>query len=243
VEQFNGVSVAGNGFLSGYREYSHTEPPRMSPSHDTSAAGISATAPSSGMVAPGLVGRVKGMLLTPETEWLRVARESTTPGRLFLRYVAPLAGLAALVAMARFSRTFHAPLAGVLVMVALTLGFEILTVFVVAQIINLIVVFFRGVPSQGRALKVATYAFTPLWVGAVFIALPAFSVPVLFLAGLYHTYLMYLGLKVLMKSPRDRALGYATTVVLCSVILYIVFTQISAGLGEILHLGHFRAFG
>ena len=76
-----------------------------------------------------------------------------------------------------------------------------------AQIINLIVVFFRGVPSQGRALKVATYAFTPLWVGAVFIALPALSVPVLFLAGLYHTYLMYMGLKVLMKSPARSRVG------------------------------------
>jgi hypothetical protein len=215
----------------------------MSLSHDTSAAGISSTAPSSSMVAPGLIGRVRGMLLAPRTEWLRVGRESTTSARLFLGYVMPLAGLAALVALARFSRTVHPPLAGVLVMVALTLGFEILTVFVVAQIINLIVVFFRGVPNRGQALKVATYAFTPLWVGAVFIALPALSVPVLFVAGLYHTYLMYLGLKVLMKSPRDRALGYATTVVLSSVILYIVFTQISAGLGEILHLGHFRAFG
>jgi hypothetical protein len=69
------------------------------------------------------------------------------------------------------------------------------------------------------------------------------SVPLQFLAGLYHTYLMYLGLKSLMKSPRDRALGYATTVVLCSIILGIVFVQVSASLGESLHLGHFRAFG
>jgi hypothetical protein len=218
------------------------KPQPMSLSQDTSA-GISSTAPSSGMVAPGLVGRVKGMLLAPGTEWLRVARENTTPARLFCGYVMPLAGLAALVALARFSRTLHAPLASVLAMVALTLGFEVMGVYVVAQIINVIAVFFRGVPSQGQALKVATYAFTPLWVAAVFIPFPAASVPLLFLAVLYHTYVMYMGLKVLMKSPRDRALGYATTVVLCSIILYIVFTQISAGLGATLHLGHFRAFG
>jgi hypothetical protein len=214
----------------------------MSLSHDTSA-GISSRAPSSGMVAPGLVGRVKGMLLAPKTEWLRVARENTTPARLFFGYVMPLAGLAALVALARFSRTAHAPLPSVLVMVALTLGFEVMGVYVVAQIINMLAVFFRGAPSASQALKVATYAFTPLWVSCAFIPFPAVSVPLQFLAGLYHTYLMYLGLKGLMKSPRDRALGYATTVVLCSIILYIVFTQISAGLGETLHLGHFRAFG
>ena len=45
------------------------------------------------------------------------------------------------------------------------------------------------------------------------------------------------------KSPRDRALGYATTVVLSSLILGIVYVQASAGLGEALHLGHYHAFG
>lgn len=214
----------------------------MSLSHDTSA-GITSSVPSSGVVAPGLLGRVKQILLAPGTEWLRVARENTTPVRLFCGYVMPLAGLAALVALARFSKTVHAPLASALAMVALTLGFEVLAVYVVARIINVLAVSFRGLPSRNQALKVATYAFTPLWVAALFIALPALSVPMLFLAGLYHTYLMYMGLKVLMKSPRDRALGYATTVVLCTIILYIVFTQISVGLGESLHLGRFRAFG
>jgi hypothetical protein len=106
-----------------------------------------------------------------------------------------------------------------------------------------VALYFRAVPSPGQALKVAAYASTPLWLSAVFIPFPAVSVPLQFLAGLYHTYLMYLGLKGLMKSPRDRALGYATTVVLCSIILGIVFVQVSASLGENLHLGHFRAFG
>jgi hypothetical protein len=194
-------------------------------------------------MAPRLVDRVKRMLLAPATEWARVARENTTPARLFCGYVMPLASVAALLALARFSRTVHAPLTGELAMVALTLGFEVLAVYVAAQIINALAVSFGGVPTQGQALKVATYAFTPLWVAALFIPFPALSVPLLFLAGLYHTYLMYMGLMVLMRSPRDRALGYATTVVLCSIILYIVFTQISIGLGETLHLGRFRAFG
>jgi hypothetical protein len=213
----------------------------MSLSHDTSA-GISPTAPSSRM-APGLLGRVKGMLLAPKVEWSRVARETTTPGRLFLGYVMPLAGLAALVSVARFSMVARAPLASDVVMVALTLGFEVMAVYVVALIINALAVFFRGGPSHSQALKVATYAFTPLWLAAVFLPFPTLSVPLQFLAGLYHTYLMYMGCTVLMRSPRDRALGYATTVVLCSIILGIVLAQVSAGLGETLHLGHFRAFG
>jgi len=213
----------------------------MSLSHDT-PAGISSTAPSSRM-APGFLARVKGMLFAPATEWLLVARESVTRRRLFFGYVLPLAGLAALLELARFSMFLRAPLASLVAVVALTLGFEVMCVYAVALIINAVALYFRGVPSPGQALKVAAYASTPLWLSAVFIPFPAVSVPVQFLAGLYHTYLMYLGLKGLMKSPRDRALGYATTVVLCSIILGIVFVQVSASLGESLHLGHFRAFG
>jgi hypothetical protein len=46
-----------------------------------------------------------------------------------------------------------------------------------------------------------------------------------------------------MKSPRDRALGYATTVVLSLIILGIVFAQVSASLGAAIHMSHFHAFG
>jgi hypothetical protein len=207
-----------------------------------SPARINSAAPSSSM-APGLPSRVKGMLLTPKAEWLQVAQESTTPRRLFVGYVMPLAALAALVAVVPNSMSVRAPLSSAALMMALTLGFEVMGVYVVALIINALASSFRGVPSQGHALKVATYSFTPLWLSAVFIPFPSLSTPLQFLAGLYHTYLMYMGLQELMKSPRDRALGYATTVVLYSIILGIVFTQVSAGLGESIHLGHFRAFG
>jgi hypothetical protein len=117
-------------------------------------------------------------------------------------------------------------------MATLTLGFELMAVFVVALIINALASYFRGVHSVGQALRVAAYASTPLWVACVFLPFPTLVLPALFLAGLYHIYLMYLGIEVLMKSPRDQALGYATTVVLSSIILGIVFTQVGAGLGE-----------
>ena len=212
----------------------------MSLSHETSA-GISSTAAKS--IHPGLPSRVKGMLLAPQSEWLLVARESTTPRRLFFGYVLPLAGLAALVSQARFSMILHAPLASIAAMLAFTLCFEVLGVYTEALIINAMALFFRAVPNRGEALKVATYAFTPLWLSCLFIPFPGLSVPLQFVAGLYHTYLMYLGLKGLMRSPRDRALGFATTVVLSALILAIVFTQVSASLAGTLHLGHFRTFG
>jgi hypothetical protein len=223
------------------RGYSYWEQHCMAFSHDTSA-GIDPTAPATG-AAPGLSGRVRGLLFNPKNEWLQVARERTTPGRLFGGYVMPLAAVAVLAALLRFWLATRVSTPRALLMIALTFSFEVVGVCIVALIINSLASFFRGVRSLGQALKVATYACTPLWLSCVFIPFPSVSLPAQFVGGVYHTYLLYLGLRMLMRSPRDRALGYATTVVLCSILLGIVFTQVSAGLGETLHVSDFRAFG
>jgi Yip1 domain len=214
----------------------------MSFCHDTSA-GLDPSAPPTRAAAPGLPGRVRGLLFSPKAEWQQVARESTTPGRMFAGYVMPLAALAVLAALLRFWLATRVSALGALAMIALTFSFEVFGVCVVALIINSMASFFHGVRGRGQALKVATYAFTPLWLSCVFIPFPSLSLFAQFVGGVYYTYLLYLGLRVLMQSPRDRALGYATTVVLCSVLLGIVFTQLSAGLGETLHVSPFRAFG
>ena len=212
----------------------------MAFSHDTSA-GIHPTAPATG-AAPGLSGRVRGLLLDPKNEWRQAARESTTPGLLFAGYVMPLAAIAVLAALLRFWPATRTSLLLPLVMIVLTFSFEVIGVCVVALIINSLAAFFGGARNLGQALKVSTYAFTPLWLSCVFVPFPSLSLPALLVGGVYHTWLLYLGLRVLMGSPRDSALGYATTVVLCSVLLGIVFTQVGTGLGETIHISHFRVF-
>ena len=209
----------------------------MSFSHETSA-GIGETAPSSRTV-PDFFGRLKGMLFAPRTEWRRVARESTTRWQLFYGYFLPLATLTALLVPTRFSLFTHAPLAGVATLVAFTLAFQMLCVYVVSLIISGVALYFRGVANPGQSFKVAAYATTPLCLSSLSFPFPGVFVPLQLVAGLYHIFLMYLGVKELMKSPRDRALGYATTVVLSSMILGIVYVQLSAALGEALRLGHY----
>jgi hypothetical protein len=176
------------------------------------------------------------MLCAPKNEWRHIRRERVTPRRLVVGYVTPLAMVAALSAFFRFSSLPRVPLAGAAAMATATLAFELLAVLVVALIINLLASSFRGIHDLWQALRVTAYASTPLWLASVFLPFPALTLPALFLAGLYHIYLMYLGLEILMKSPADRALGYATTVVLSAVILGIVFSQVGAGLGQILRL-------
>jgi Yip1 domain len=212
-------------------------------SHPTSSPGkLGSIAPPSS-VAPGLPGRVKGILFAPQTEWLFIARECTTPAHLYTRYVMPLVAFAALIAFVRVWLAARAPLLSALVLSTLTFGCELLGVYMVSLIINALAVSFRGARSQQQALKVATYAFTPIWISAIFVPFPSLSTPMQLLGGIYYTYLLYLGLSRVMKSPRDRALGYATTVVLSSIILGIVFTLLGDAVGQAIHVGHYHAFG
>jgi hypothetical protein len=77
----------------------------------------------------------------------------------------------------------------------------------------------------------------------VFVPFPTLWVPLQVLAVSYHTWLLYLGLRLLMKAARDRVLGYATTVVLCTILLEIVFAIVSTALGGATHMNPYRALG
>ena len=180
----------------------------MSFSHQTSA-GVDSTASTPNMET-GFLGRTKGMLFAPKNEWRHIRRERITPRRLDpTGYVTPLAAMAALSCAifdhaARAVRRCRGDGLG-------DIGFRVAGGSGGSLIINALASSFRGIHNLWQALRVTAYATTPLWLSSVFLPFPAFALPALFLAGLYHIYLMYLGLEVLMKSPPDRALGYATT--------------------------------
>ncbi|HEY6050157.1 MAG TPA: YIP1 family protein, partial [Thermoanaerobaculia bacterium] len=85
---------------------------------------------------------------------------------------------------------------------------------------------FGGQPGRIAALKLAVYSSTAAWLAGVFSLVPALSI--LSLLGLYSLYLLYLGVPVLMKVPRDRALGYTIAAVVAAVVLFAVIGAVSS---------------
>lgn len=222
----------------------------MSLSHDT-PAGVARVAPSS-RTAPGFLGRMKGMLFTPQAEWGLIASEGTETARFYTGFIVPLAILDALVAFIHvsivgttepLSGTVRVPLTGGLITALLVFGCGLLGIFVVAWIIDALAPFFGAVRNRRFASAIAAYASTPIWLATIFVLFPTLWVPLQLSAVVYHTYLLYLGLRVLMKAARDRVLGYATTVVLCTILLEIVFAMVSTALGGATHMNPYRAFG
>ena len=212
---------------------------------------VASNAPNAGgpwatAAAPGLISRVKNILLTPKTEWPVIAAEPTLPAQLFIGYVAPLAALTALMALLRwsvigvsipFGGRISMPLTTGLTYAVMSLVSVPIMVFLVALIINGLAPTFAGQRDQRQALKVAAYSFTPAMLGSVLALSPILATLLQLLAGLYGIYVLYLGLPVVMRAPQDKAVGYTASVVICTILLGVVFVAVSSAL----HIGMGRS--
>jgi hypothetical protein len=176
-----------------------------------------------------LVDRVKNILLTPRTEWEVINAEPATVADLYKGYIIPLAAIGP-VAQAIGSSVFGytlpyigsyrtppgAAITGAIVGYVLTL----VGVYVLALIIDALAPTFNGTRNQIQALKVAAYSSTASWVVGIFALIPGLRF--LGILGLYSLYLLYLGLPVLMKAPKEKAVGYTVVVIIAAIVLFMV---------------------
>jgi hypothetical protein len=182
-----------------------------------------------------ILGRVKGILLTPETEWAKIEPEPGTPAYLFPHYVVylaaipPLAGFigSSVIGVAVPGGTLRVPLfAGLLgAVIAYLLSFAV--VYAVAIIIDQLAPQFKGQRDFANALKVTVYAFTPYWVLGICQMIGGLRF-VGYVGALFGIYLLWLGLPRLMKAPADRAVPYVATVAACAIVALAMITLIEA---------------
>ncbi len=186
-----------------------------------------------------LVERAKNILLQPNQEWPVIAVEAADTKSLFIQYAVPLAAIGPIATWIGYSLvgisvgplgTYRTPIVGGLAFAVLTYVLSLVSVFVVGLIIDALAPSFGGEKNSTQAMKCAVYAHTPGWLGGIFHLLPALSILAV-VASLYGLYLLYLGLPVLMKAPRDKAVGYAVVVVICAIVLAIVVGVIGSIVG------------
>jgi hypothetical protein len=181
-----------------------------------------------------LIGRVKKICLTPQSEWSVIADESTPAAGLITQYVLPLAAVAAVAGFIGGSLigqtvplvgTYRTPLATGLGLAVFSVVTAVIAVFVISLIIDALAPTFGAQKNSAQAFKVAAYSFTPAWVAGVFQILPALAILAV-LGGLYGLYLLYLGLPRLMRCPADKAVGYTVVVVISAVVVSLVMSAV-----------------
>lgn len=177
-----------------------------------------------------LVDRAKKILLTPNTEWVAIDAETTSIKDLYVGYAVVLAAVRPIASIIGFGLIgVHVPFTGVTYRWPLDTALEyavfayvlsLAGVFILALIVDALAPTFGGQKNQLQALKVSIYATTASWLAGVFVIIPALAI--LSLAGLYSLYLLYVGLPVLMKAPKDKAMAYTVVTILCAIVLYIL---------------------
>jgi hypothetical protein len=203
------------------------------------AAGAAAGAASQAWAAasasaPGLLSRIKNIVLTPKTEWPVIAAEPTTIAQLYAGYVMPLAVLAALMSFVRMSvlgvktlgNSFRMPIGSGMTYAVMAIIGGLMGVFLVGLIINALAPTFSGQRDQRQALKVAAYSLTPALLSSVLALSPILPTLLQLLAGIYGIYVLYLGLPVLMQSVQEKSFGYTASVVICTILLGIVLSAV-----------------
>lgn len=182
-----------------------------------------------------LVQRVKRILLSPRTEWEVIDTELTTPAQLYTGYIAPLAAIGPIAQLIGYSvfgisvpfvGTYRVPIGSAITSAIVTYVMALAMPFLLALIIDALAPTFNGQRSQIQALKVAAYSSTASWVAGIFALIP--GVRFLTILGIYSLYLLYLGLPVLMKSPREKAIGYTAVVILAAIVLFMLVGVISS---------------
>jgi hypothetical protein len=182
-----------------------------------------------------LVERVKQILLSPQTEWEVIDAESTTAAQLYTSYIAPLAAIGPLARLIGYSvfgvgvpfmGTYRVPFGYAITSAIVTYIMTLITTYVLALIVDALAPTFNGKRSQIQALKLVAYSSTAIWVAGIFALIP--SLWFLTLLGIYSLYLLYLGMPILMKSPKDKAVGYTVVVVLVGVVLFMITEAVSS---------------
>lgn len=181
-----------------------------------------------------LVERVKRILLSPKAEWEVIDAEPTTPAELYTRYIVPLAAIGPIAQLIGYSvfgvtvpfvGTYRVPVGSAITQALATYILTLAGTYVLALIIDALAPTFNGQKSQIQALKLTAYSLTASWVAGIFALIPGLRI--LTLLGLYSLYLLYLGLPVLMKTPREKALAYTAVVIIAAIVLSLVIGVIA----------------
>jgi hypothetical protein len=174
-----------------------------------------------------LVDRVKNIIVSPRTEWPRIAEEPATVGSLYTGYIMILAAIGP-IALAIHSATIGAGFGIGAAIVGYVIGLGI--TYVLALIVDALAPMFNGERSFIQSLKLTAYSYTAAWVAGIFNLFGWFGGILAFIAMIYSFYVFYLGVPVMKKVSPDKAVGYTIIVVVCGIVLGFLLSGMLMGM-------------
>jgi len=190
-----------------------------------------------------IVARVQGILLKPKEEWEKIKGESMTIPQMFTSYAAILAAIAPVaqfIGLSLIGRSipvrglYRYGLGRAFIYAIFLYILSLVSVYVLGIIINALAPTFSSKQNQEKAMQIAVFSMTPVWVAGLFYLIPVLGV-LAFLGSLYGIYLFYLGFSSgMMETPQDKIVGYVVVSIVVAVVLMAV---VWAVLGAIFLVG------
>jgi hypothetical protein len=173
-----------------------------------------------------LVARAKAILMTPKQEWPVIDAEPLSVRELLLGYVLPLAAIGPIarflgLTIFGFGGVFRIPIGSAISMAIIAFVLAVISVFVMAWVINALAPQFGATQDMSQAIKLSAYSATAAWVAGIFYLIPGLWL-LAAIGGLYSLYLFYLGLPILMKAPADKVVTYMVVIIVSVIVLYWV---------------------
>ncbi len=193
-----------------------------------------------------LISRAKGVVLTPKTEWPQIAAEADSVAGLYMRYIVWLAALPAIAGFLKgsiigigvpFVGTVRVGIASGLSNMLMQYGLALLSVYLLALLVNALAPTFGGQKDDVQALKATAYASTASWLAGVLVLVPWLGSLLAIAGGVYAIYLLYLGLPATMRCPDGKAVPYTAVTVIVAIILSLVLGSVIAKISGVADIG------
>ena len=115
--------------------------------------------------------------------------------------------------------------------------FDVIAVYVVALVIGFLAPTFGSSTDRIKALRLSAFIFTPAFLIGILDIIPLLEI-LTFLGLLYGLYILYLGLPIILGTPKDRVVTYVVAVVIATIIVYFVLAVIIGAItSAAFHLG------
>ncbi|MEO0226838.1 MAG: Yip1 family protein [candidate division WOR-3 bacterium] len=185
-----------------------------------------------------MIERIKGILLSPKTEWEKIKSEPTTMAQVLTGYAVPLALIPAVCGLignaligvnVGFMGIIRYPIASALVWAIVFYILTLIGLYIEGIVINALAPSFDSVQDINSAFKLAVYSMTPYFVAGILYIFPVLGILVL-LASLYGLYLMYLGMPVMMNTPKEKVIGYMIVAIIVMFVINIIIGAIAGGI-------------
>jgi len=183
-----------------------------------------------------IIDRVKEVLMAPAPSWEKIKNEDLSVAAMFKDYAVYLAAIMPVAGFigksfvgfsiygSVYSHMFRMPVGRGIAWAILTYIMSLVSVYILAMIIDALAPSFGAKKNINDSTKVAVFSMTAVWVAGIFQIIPVLAG--LSVVGLYSAYLMYLGLKIVKETPQDKLIGYVIVTVIIALVMFIVLASI-----------------